>query len=72
MDLFLPWLLSNPLLEPKPQPEAGQTGHSELGDTAPHVLTGWQSPSELSNARLWESLESDYPKTSMEAISAKG
>lgn len=35
MDLFLRWILSSPLLEPKLQPEADEKSSRVRGDTAP-------------------------------------
>ena len=37
MDLFLRWILSSPLLEPKPQPEAQEPPSKQKGVTAPQT-----------------------------------
>jgi hypothetical protein len=61
MDLFLRWILSDPILEPKFQPEDEETAGSPFGDSGPHVTLGDSEPAENS--------ESNNP---MKAVSAKG
>ena len=51
---FLRWILSNPLLEPKAQPDVDETPSGPPGDTSPHVTTGRKRQFELTNARVHE------------------
>jgi hypothetical protein len=59
MDLFLRWILSSPLLEPQPQPEAEDPPGSSNGDTAPLVRS--------SNSQ-WEASLAAGARVSMEAL----
>lgn len=69
MDLFLRWILSSPLLEPKLQPEAKRTPSSPFGDTAIHLPIHWKRDCELRNEQLSKDSQSS---DSTEAITVNG
>jgi hypothetical protein len=61
MDLFLRWILSDSILEPKFKPEDEETAGSPFGDSGPHATLGDSEPAEDSKGN-----------NAMKAVSAKG
>jgi hypothetical protein len=62
-DMFLRWLLCDPITEPKPLEDGSEPSASEVGDTAPQ-LTASEATSSLPSAGFEENLANGFARLS--------